>query len=225
MNWLLSTLQEVSVKEDTLSELTKEVDVNQIDMAELDKSFFKADNSHLEALETSFEHREILDIKESRTEIEVTEKTILTERDKLQIKEETGWSDEIVEAIGCTQEYEIYKNAGLQEVEINGKKCLSQPMIDMEQKDSMGRSNKERMELGLAPLNKENKTIELHHIGQHSDSPLAELTMEQHRGKGNDTILHDKTKESEIDRNKFNIEKANYWKCRAGGVGENDGYH
>lgn len=34
-------------------------------------------------------------------------------------------------------------------------------------------------------------------------SPLAELTTQEHRGKGNDTILHDKQKETEIDRGEF----------------------
>ena len=56
--------------------------------------------------------------------------------------------------------------------------------------------------------------MELHHIGQKDDSPFAELTMPEHRGKGNDTILHDKTKESEIDRSSFNSEKYRYWKSR-----------
>ncbi len=87
--------------------------------------------------------------------------------------------------------------------------------IDMNQKDEMGRTNKERMEQGLSPISKNGETIELHHIGQHSDSPLAELTTSEHRGQGNDSILHDKTKESEIDRNKFNKEKETHWENRA----------
>ncbi|MGX7096014.1 HNH/ENDO VII family nuclease [Gemella bergeri] len=58
------------------------------------------------------------------------------------------------------------------------------------------------------------KPIELHHIGQKSDSPLAELSIDEHRSKENDGILHDKTKESEINRNTFNTEKINHWKER-----------
>ena len=38
--------------------------------------------------------------------------------------------------------------------------------------------------------------------------------MEQHRGTGNDTILHDKSKESEIDRNEFGKERRDHWKDR-----------
>lgn len=139
----------------------------------------------------------------------------LTDEEKAKIKEETGWSDEIIDAIGSWKEYEIYKNAGLVEAEIDGKKCLIRNDIDWDQKDAMGRTNKERAEQGLSPINKDGKVIELHHIGQHADSPLAELTQEEHRGKGNDSILHDKTKESEIDRQAFANERSDHWSARA----------
>ena len=139
----------------------------------------------------------------------------LTDEQKTKIKEETGWSDEIIDAIGSWKEYEIYKNAGLIEAEISGKKCLIRNDIDWDQKDAMGRTNRERAEQGLSPINKDGKVIELHHIGQHADSPLAELTKEEHRGKGNDSILHDKTKESEIDRQVFAGERSDHWAARA----------
>ena len=126
-----------------------------------------------------------------------------------------GWSDEIMDSIGSIEEYQIYKNAELVEVEISGKKCLICNEINWNQVDAMGRTNKERAEQGLSPINKDGKVIELHHIGQHADSPLAELTSEQHRGKGNDTILHDKTKESEIDRQAFASERSAHWEARA----------
>ena len=143
------------------------------------------------------------------------EKKGLTEEEKAKLKELTGWSDEIIDAIGSMEEAEIYMKAGLKEVEINGKKCLIRDDIDWNQKDEMGRTNKERAEQGLSPITKDGKTVELHHIGQHADSPLAELTPEEHRGKGNDTILHDKTKESEIDRQAFAGERSSHWEARA----------
>ena len=139
----------------------------------------------------------------------------LSDEEKQRIKEETGWSDEIIDAISSMEEYEIYKKADLEEKEINGKKCLVRKDIDLEQKDSMGRTNSERMEKGLPPLDKNGRPIELHHIGQKSDSPLAELTTSEHRGKGNDTVLHDKKKESEIDRDKFAEERSENWKNRS----------
>jgi hypothetical protein len=138
----------------------------------------------------------------------------LSDEEKQRIKEETGWSDEIIDAISSMEEYEIYKKADLEEKEINGKKCLVRKDIDLEQKDSMGRTNSERMEKGLPPLDKNGRPIELHHIGQKPNSPLAELTTSEHRGKGNDTVLHDKKKESEIDRDKFAEERSEHWKNR-----------
>lgn len=153
--------------------------------------------------------------KEGTDDSDEAAKDGLTDEEKVKIKEETGWSDEIIDAIGSWKEYEIYKNAGLVEAEIGGKKCLIRNDIDWDQKDAMGRTNKERAEQGLSPINKDGKVIELHHIGQHADSPLAELTQEEHRGKGNDTILHDKTKESEIDRQAFAGERSEHWAARA----------
>lgn len=150
----------------------------------------------------------------------VERQTELTEDEKARIKEETGWSDEIIDSISSMEEYEVYKKAGLVEAEINGRPCLINPNIDMDQKDAFGRTNKERMEAGLAPLDKDGNPIELHHIGQHADSPLAELTQEQHRGKENYSILHDTKKESEIDRPAFDGERQDHWKARSEGEGK-----
>ena len=146
---------------------------------------------------------------------ERTERRGLTPEQKAEMKKETGWPDEIIDAISSMEECQIYKDAGLVEAKIGDKVCLIRPDIDMSQKDSFGRTNKERMEQGLAPLTPEGRPYELHHIGQHQDSPLAELTMQEHRGKGNDTVLHNKTKESEIDREEFCYERAEHWQNRA----------
>lgn len=157
--------------------------------------------------------RNLNDIDVNYEEID-DKKEGLTDEEKSKIKEDTGWSDEIIESIGSWEEFEIYKDAGLTEVDIGGKKCLIKSDIDWDQIDSMGRTNKERAEQGLSPINKDGGKIELHHIGQHADSPLAELTQEEHRGKGNDSILHDKTKESEIDRYAFSRERSEHWLAR-----------
>ena len=148
----------------------------------------------------------------------------MTDEEKQKIKEETGWSDGIVDYIRSMKEYEIYKNAGLEEREINGKKCLPRNDIDLEQKNIIKDknsqekviTNRELMAKGYAPLDKNGKSIELHHIGQKSNSPFAELTKTEHIRNGNDTILHDKNKESEIDRVKRHLkEKREYWKARS----------
>lgn len=141
----------------------------------------------------------------------------LTDEEKQRIKDETGWSDEIVDAIGSMEEYEIYKKAGLVEAEVDGKKCLVRTDINWDQVDEKGRTNRERVERGLSPLDESGKPIELHHIGQHADSPLAELTFEEHRCNGNDAILHNKGIETEVhgEGNTWNQERADHWKDRA----------
>ncbi len=143
------------------------------------------------------------------------EKKGLTDEEKQKIKEMTGWSDEIIDAIGSMKEAKIYMDAKLQEAEIDGKKCLIKSDINLDQKDGDGISNRERMKRGRPPINKDGQEVELHHIGQKPDSPLAELTTQEHRGVGNDTVLHDKNKESEIDRNEFAKDRKNHWKSRA----------
>lgn len=147
---------------------------------------------------------------------EVSHKKGLTEEEKQKIQEETGWSAEVIDAICSIEEYEIYKKAGLKEVEINGKKCLIRDDINWNQVDEKGRTNQQRVEQGLAPLDKNGNAIQLHHIGQHADSPLAELTFEEHRCNGNDTVLHDKTIETQThgEGNNWDIERQDYWKNR-----------
>lgn len=129
--------------------------------------------------------------------------------------EQKGYPESILEKIGSEAEAEIYERANLEPTEINGKAALTRTDIDYNQKDEFGMTNLERMESGRAPLDKNGQPIELHHIGQKNDSPLAELTREEHRGGGNDNILHDKLKESEIDREGFGKERAEHWKSRA----------
>lgn len=137
-----------------------------------------------------------------------------------QIKKETNtnnWSKEINNYIKSSEERKIYEDAGLKEAEINGKKCLIRDDINWNQVDEKGRTNQQRAEKGLAPLDKDGNSINLHHIGQHKDSPLAELTSQEHTGNGNDTILHDKTIKTEVhgEGNEWDTERSSYWKSRA----------
>ena len=55
---------------------------------------------------------------------------------------------------------------------------------------------------------------ELHHIGQWTDSPLAELTWAQHREGENFSILHNLDDYSDIDRSAFAKEKSAHWMAR-----------
>ena len=58
------------------------------------------------------------------------------------------------------------------------------------------------------------RPYELHHIGQNPESPLAELTYDQHHCNGNFTKLHT-FDESSIDRQQFNKERKEYWETRS----------
>ncbi|MBU0906404.1 MAG: HNH/ENDO VII family nuclease [Firmicutes bacterium] len=95
-----------------------------------------------------------------------------------------------------------------------GREVLTRTDIDLDATDVFGRTNLQRMEEGLSPL-VNGEPIELHHIGQEMDGPLAELTPLEHRGPGNYSVLHEVGKESEINRTLFNAEKEAHWKARA----------
>lgn len=153
---------------------------------------------------------------ETANEIEETvENPGLTEEEKQELRETTGWSDNVIDYISSMEEAQIYIDADLKETEINGKAVLMRDDIDWEQKDEYGRTNKERVSEGLVPINKNGENLELHHIGQKTYSPLAELTSAEHRQNGNSSILHDTSKRvSEIDRNDFGVERKEHWQER-----------
>ena len=139
----------------------------------------------------------------------------LEKASKLELKEEMGWPDSIVDSLRTNDEAQIYKKANLEVGNIDGKDCLMRTDIDYNQVID-GQTNLERMSEGKCPVAPDGQKIELHHIGQNPDAPLAELTSEEHRGERNDMILHDKTiVESRIDRIAFRQERESYWMERA----------
>lgn len=131
--------------------------------------------------------------------------------------EDDGWSKNVLDHIGSEAEANIYEKANVRYDQINGKEVLCKDDIDYDQivDEETGETNLDRMKAGKAPLDKDGNPIELHHIGQEPDSPLVELTRAEHRGVGNDNILHNKVDESCIDREGFGRERAEHWKARA----------
>lgn len=144
----------------------------------------------------------------------------LSKEQKSRIKKETGWSDEIIDRIQNWEQYEIYKNAGLHEENVNGRPCLLKD-IDMDYIDEKtGMSNRELMEKGRSPIDaKTGEKIELHHIGQEFDSPFAELCENSEHGDGNHRTLHTKNEDSwrndQDQYNQYQREKKEHWKTRA----------
>lgn len=150
-----------------------------------------------------------------------TESEILNENFKQKLSETTGWSQEIIDGIANEEQAKIYKKANLKEAIVDERLCLVKD-IDMNYKDpKTGKTNKELMEKGRSPYDaKTGERIELHHIGQEYDSPFAELCENSEHGDGNDTILHDKGKESwrrDINMKKRynNTDRPQHWKERA----------
>ena len=180
----------------------------------LEPNIATAQFSSLRSLESR--NAEVRDIIETPQQIQEG----LTDEERLQIKNETGWSDEIINSIKSMDQYEIYKKADLTEAEINGRKCLVKK-IDFDYVDEKtGLTNRELMERGRSPIDpKTGEKIELHHMGQDYDAPFAELNENSEHGDGNHSTLHPKTEGSwrntpELN-NQYQNEKREYWKARA----------
>lgn len=142
---------------------------------------------------------------------------MLKELDKALVKEISPYSNEINEFIKNPNELKVYENANLEESIVNDRLVLKTNEINPNLIDSFGRTNIERMEKGLSPIDENGNSYNLHHIGQKMNSPLAELTQDEHNIY--DKILHDKTIKTEIhnDTNELNWskERKEHWQTRA----------
>lgn len=119
--------------------------------------------------------------------------------------------------VGATvsaSEARIYEGVGLEPREVAGREVLVRSDIDWSASVDGGRTNLERAEAGLAPLDPTGKPYELHHVQQLDHGLLAELTQDEHGGE-NSQILHDRPGPSEIDREAFAEQRAAHWIARA----------
>ena len=192
----------------------------EIDKIEVDDSI--SEDIELDNLSSIENEIEIDKIETDESKIEVDEglsfNSEMNEKSEAErIEEQSNYSSDVNFYMRSEAELGVYQKAGLEEQEIGEKKALIRNDIDWDKVDEKGRTNSERIERGLAPLDSDGDSIELHHVGQKVDSPLAELTFEEHRGKGNDTILHDKTIQSEAhaEGTNWDTERQEYWVSRA----------
>ncbi|MHA7058270.1 HNH/ENDO VII family nuclease [Aquimarina sp. M1] len=81
--------------------------------------------------------------------------------------------------------------------------------------DLSGRTNKQRMQAGLAPIGPDGKSVNLHHMLQSDSAGIAEMTQTFHQTNHATIHINPNTIPSGIDRNAFNTWKRNYWKERA----------
>ncbi|EJF96282.1 hypothetical protein MEI_01520, partial [Bartonella vinsonii subsp. arupensis Pm136co] len=83
-------------------------------------------------------------------------------------------------------------------------------------------TNIERMKTGRAPIGFDGRPVELHHMLQTQDGPIAEISWTFH--KGNHSVIHinPNTMGSGIDRDAFALWRQKYWKERAKGYENKD---
>ncbi len=117
--------------------------------------------------------------------------------------------------------------------DIEGRKVYQRDdIIDPNATDRFGRTNRQRMQKGLAPIGPDGKEINLHHVTQDEPGVMAELVSSQHQE--NDRLLHlysnqyDKSWRGpdgrrrpyasappSMDRTPFNAWKKSYWMTRS----------
>ena len=90
-----------------------------------------------------------------------------------QIIESSHYSETVTKSIRTPEELNLYTGWDLKESVVGDKTALTSKEINPDQLDGMGRTNKERVERGMAPLDSNGESYNLHHIGQSKDSPLA----------------------------------------------------
>ncbi|MCD7742238.1 MAG: HNH/ENDO VII family nuclease [Ruminococcus sp.] len=140
----------------------------------------------------------------------------LTMNEAASIQKETKWSLEAITSLHSWDEYEIYRSANVSQISLeSGESILLSSDIDWDLIDENGLTNLQRAAKGNAPLDSSGNSIELHHVGQKTDSPLVTLTKEQHRSSGNNTILHYAEEGKDITSNEWNKQRNDIWKSIA----------
>lgn len=69
--------------------------------------------------------------------------------------------------------------------------------------DKQGRTNVQRMEQGLAPIGRDGKSVNIHHIGQTNSGPVMEITATEHQKNYSNLHTNIGQEPSQIDRNAF----------------------
>lgn len=128
------------------------------------------------------------------------------------IQRESRLPLDVIRQLNNMDQYEILKEAGCYARMVNGQTALVRD-IDLTRLDEMGRTNLQRMQQGLAPLDPQGVAYELHHVGQRTDSMLAILTQEEHRLGDSYGIWHHLV-ESGVDHGtSWATQKSAFWKA------------
>lgn len=68
---------------------------------------------------------------------------------------------------------------------------------------------------GRAPIGADGKPVNLHHMLQSQDGPIAEVTQSFHKDNHSTIHINDNSIPSGINRSEFNKWRSDYWKQRA----------
>lgn len=139
--------------------------------------------------------------------------TNFTLKQYAQMQQETGYPLDVIKQFHTMAEYEVFRDANLKTALIGGKTALVKTDIDLTRIDAKGRTNLARMKQGLAPLDSDGISFELHHIGQKKDGTLAMLTQKIHDCQAIHGFLE--RSEAHVAGTKWNSERGAFWKAFA----------
>ncbi len=137
----------------------------------------------------------------------------LTMNEAAMIQKETGYPLDVIKEFSSMEQYQICKDAGLATEMVDGKLALVREVDLFDYVDEMGRTNAQRIQEGLSPLDPSGIPYELHHIGQKADSTLAILTKSEHRLGENYKIWHEVVDEGVHSQvgNAWNTQRQQFW--------------
>ena len=131
----------------------------------------------------------------------------------------TGISTNKLEPIAATVFKQDRKYWSAEPIQFSGNKVYQRnDLINPNKIGSDGRTNLQRMKDGISPIGSDNKSINLHHMLQTQNGPIAEMTSSFHFSKSNFSTIHinpGNTIPSGINRNEFNKWKRQHWINRA----------
>lgn len=135
----------------------------------------------------------------------------LTMNEVALIQKESKWPLGAIKSLHSTAEYNIYKEAALVPTQLSDGSWAFLRQIDWDLLDDLGRTNAQRVAVGLAPVDSTGMSYELHHIGMRADSPLAILTNAEHHSKANYSILHWAEEGKDITDAAWSAQKKEFW--------------